>query len=74
MYNKKGYNIRARTIQEITEKHYEPENQAKCYRQVWRKHIYPLLGIGYRSYLRYLKVETEPEQKEEDERQLKLFE
>ncbi len=72
-YNKKGYNIRARRMQEITKEHYEPENQSKCYRQVWKKHIFPLFGIGYRSYLRYIKVEVPKEPVIEDKRQLRLF-
>jgi hypothetical protein len=72
-YNRKGYNIRALRIQEITEEHYEPENHAKCYKQVWKKHVFPLFGIGYRSYLKYLKVEVEAELKQEDTRQLRLF-
>ena len=55
-YNKNGYNQRAKAIQEITNQYYEPENQAKCYRQVWRKYIYPQFGVGYVSFLRYLKV------------------
>jgi len=69
----KGYYIRARLFQEITAEHYEPENHAKCYKQVWRKHIRPLYGIGYRTYLNYLKVEVIDEPKQEDSRQLRLF-
>lgn len=56
-YNKKGYHYRARLIQDITQVYYEPENHAKCYKQVWVRHIYPRFGIGYRSYLNYLKVQ-----------------
>lgn len=55
-YNKKGYQQRAWIIQSITSQHYEPENQAKCKKAVWRKHIYPAYGICYRTYLAYLKV------------------
>lgn len=70
----KGYFIRARLFQEITSEHYERENHAKCYKQVWKKYVFPLYGIGYRSYLKYLKVEVKPEPKQEDTRQLRLFE
>jgi len=56
-YNKNGYYKRAKSIQELTALHYERENQSKCYRMVWKTHIFPNFGIGYRSYLRYLKVE-----------------
>lgn len=72
-YNRKGYNIRARRIQEITAEHYEPENHAKCYKMIWKKHIYPAFGMCYDTYLKYLKVEVKPETKQEDQRQLKLF-
>ena len=53
-YNRKGYEIRARQIRKITSIYYEPENQVKCYKQIWKRYIYPLFGISYRSYLRYL--------------------
>lgn len=72
-YNRKGYYIRARKIQELTAEHYEVENHAKCYKAVWKKHIRPLFGIDYRTYLRYLKVRVPQEKKEEDKRQLRLF-
>lgn len=55
-YNKKGYNLRAMRILQITSEYYEPENQAKCYKKVWYYHIYTTFGIGYRSYLKYLKA------------------
>lgn len=43
-------------ILQITSEYYEPENQAKCYKKVWYYHIYTTFGIGYRSYLKYLKA------------------
>lgn len=52
-YNRKGYYIRARQIQAITAAHYEPENQAKCKKQVWKKYIYPQFGMCYETYLKY---------------------
>lgn len=70
-YNKKGYYLRARVIQDITSRYYEPENHAKCYKQVWKTQIYPRFGICYRTYLTYCKAK-EPEKKN-DERQLKLI-
>lgn len=57
-YNKKGYNYRARLIQEITHQYYEPENHARCYKQVWIRYIYPRFGIGYRAYLNYMRVQA----------------
>lgn len=72
-YNKKGYYIRVHLIREITDQYYEPENHAKCYKQVWKKYIYPRFGICYRSYLNYLHVKDEDIQVEkEDKKQLRL--
>lgn len=55
-YNKSGYYKRAKAIQELTAKYYEPERQDRCYKQVWRKHIYPVFGICYNTFLRYMKT------------------
>jgi len=60
-YNKKGYFIRARVIQRIVQQNYEPENQAKCLKSVWRHYVYPQWGIGYRAFLKYTKVESPKE-------------
>lgn len=54
---------RARAIRRITEEHYEPGNQARCYKAVWRKYIYPTFGICYNTYLAYLGVPVPPEQR-----------
>lgn len=45
---------RIKEIQKITQKHYETGNQSKCYRAVWKHHIYPVFGICYRTYLNYI--------------------
>lgn len=55
-YNRQGYLLRAKVIQDITSQHYEPENQSRCHKAVWRKEIYPRFGIGYRAYLNYCKA------------------
>jgi hypothetical protein len=60
-------------MQELTDKYYEPENQAKSKKMVWRQYIYPRFGVCYNSYLRYLGEEVEAENKTEDKRQLRLF-
>lgn len=53
-YNKKGYYRRAKVIQEIVRQHYEPERQDRCLAAVWRKHVQPVFGICYNSFLHYL--------------------
>lgn len=62
---------RIREICELTQEHYEPGNQSKCYRAVWRKYIEPKYGICYRTYLNYIGEPTPPN--EEDKNQLRLF-
>lgn len=52
-----GYLLRAKQIQEIDRLHYEPY-QDSCYKMVWKKYIYPIYGCNYRTFLRYLKVDT----------------
>ena len=50
-----SYVIRAKEIQELTKQHYEPENQNKCYKAIWRRLIYKKYGVCYRTYLNYLR-------------------
>jgi hypothetical protein len=38
----------------LVEENYEPENQSKCLRAVWRYKVLPLYGISYRTMLNYL--------------------
>lgn len=47
-------------VRAITEQHYEGGNQARCYKAVWRRHIYPAFRICYRTYLNYLGMPTPP--------------
>ena len=50
---------RAEKIRQITLQHYEPGNQARSYRVVWLKWIYPDLKISFRTYQRYLGIPIE---------------
>lgn len=52
----KSTECRIRACCEVTRQHYEPGNQSKCYKAVWRNHIYPTYGICYRTYLNYIGV------------------
>lgn len=45
---------RIKIARELTLKYYEPGNQTKCYRAVWRNHIQKIMGISYRTYLNYI--------------------
>lgn len=44
-------------VKKLAAKHYEEGNLAKCRKSVWRKYILPVYGIGYRTFLSYLKTE-----------------
>lgn len=72
-YNKKGYYIRAKKIQEFTARYYEPERQDRCYKAVWRRWARAEFGFGYRAFLRYLKAAPPPEAPQANEKQLSLF-
>ena len=51
---------RAAAIRAITEAHYEPGNNRRCYKSVWRYYVYPVYKICYRTYLSYLGIPTAP--------------
>lgn len=61
---------RIREVCDLAAEHYEPGNQSKCYRAVWRKHIEPKYGICYRTFLNYI---NEPLPKEPPHREPTLF-
>ncbi len=52
-----GYLLRARRIQEIDRKYYQPYHDS-CHRMVWQKYVLPVYGCNYRTFLRYLKTDT----------------
>ena len=43
-------------VRAITVQHYEAGNRQKCYKAVWRRHVYPVFRICYRTYLNYLGI------------------
>lgn len=53
---------RAKKIRQLTEKYYEQGNNARCYKAVWRKYIYPVYPMCYRTYLNALAIPTPPPQ------------
>ncbi|MCL1942796.1 MAG: hypothetical protein FWF54_04520 [Candidatus Azobacteroides sp.] len=50
--------LKAQHIGEITLQYYEPGRQDRSYRAVWRKYIFPVYPMCYRTYLNYLKINT----------------
>ena len=64
--------LRIQNVRELAMRHYESGNQAKCFRAVWKYHIYPIYPMCYRTFLNY--VNEQPNAQYEDKRQLSLFE
>ena len=65
---------RVKAIRAITEQYYEPGNNSRCYKQVWRRNVYPIYGCCYRTYLNYLGIAVVQDRPEDDPRQQRLFE
>lgn len=77
MDNKRHKNtlLRIQRVCEITQQHYEARNLQKCYKAIWKKHVYPVYPMCYRTYLSYINTplgELRSVQSD-DSRQLKLF-
>lgn len=48
--------VRAERARELMRLHYEKGNQARSLKQVWRRYAGPEMGIGYRTFLKYVKL------------------
>lgn len=68
---------RMKDILAIVNEEYQPGDQSRCYKAIWRRRILPEFGVCYNTFLSYLGVspsELEEEQPEnEDTNQLSLF-
>lgn len=42
-------------VAKVIKAHYEPQNHAKCYKQIWRNFIRPEMGLSYPTFVRYIK-------------------
>ena len=47
---------RIKEILKIVEREYEPHNNKRRYKAIWRNFIYPKYGICYDTFLSYLRV------------------
>ena len=56
----KSTHDRAKLIQSLTARYYERENNARCYKAVWKKFIYPVYPMCYKTYLNYLNLPPDP--------------
>lgn len=80
MSNRKRYRStikRIKEIQNIVKREYEPGDQQRCYKAIWRKFVYPRYGVCYDTYLSYIGVKPSELEEENpdtgDPNQLKLF-
>lgn len=70
MTNKKRHKstlARSEKLKALTALHYEPGNQARCYKAVWRRWVYPEFGICYRTYLSLIGIDPETEQSRDEQ-------
>ena len=66
---------KAELIQQMVADNYLPERHDRCKLWVYRNHIRNTIPMSERTFWRYVNMKVEvPEEKEEDKRQLKLFE
>lgn len=47
--------LRIKLVCDLTRQHYEEGNLARCYKQVWRRFVYPVYPMCYHTYLSYLR-------------------
>ncbi len=68
---------RMRAIIAIVNEEYQPGDQNRCYKAIWRRRILPEFGVCYKTLLSYLGVspsELDEEQPEkENTNQLSIF-
>lgn len=50
-------------MKQITAEHYEAGNQAKCYKAVWRRWIWPQFKICYRTYLNLIGIDPDTDER-----------
>ena len=54
-------------------RHYEPGRRDRCYKEVWRRYVYPVYPMCYRTFLNYIGVNIHQERTRNEDRQLSLF-
>lgn len=41
-------------VRAIVREHYEPGNQSKCYKAIWRRYVDPVYPMSYRTFWGYM--------------------
>lgn len=57
-YNNFYMRLRVKAVPEFDRMYYEPENMAKCHKNIWRRLGCYIFGISYQCYLDYLKMDV----------------
>ena len=52
----KNYIARARRVKTIVDSHYEPGNNRRCLRQVWRHEVMPVYPMSERTFRRMVSL------------------
>ena len=52
----KNYIARARRVKVIVDEHYEPGNNRRCLRQVWRHEVMPVYPMSERTFRRMVSL------------------
>lgn len=69
-YSRKNYKAKAKLITELTYKYYEVGRQDRSLAAVWRRWVYPVYPMCYKTFLKYLHTKQDDGN---DNQQLKLF-
>lgn len=64
---------RVELVCDIVNAHYEPGRRDRCYKEVWRRYVYPIYPMCYRTFLNYIGINVGHERGKADLRQLSLF-
>ena len=67
--------LRIKHVCEITQQYYEEGNLQKCYKEIWRRYVYPIYPMCYHTYLSYIRTPMGDlkEKEDDDPLQLSLF-
>ena len=60
-------------VSDIVRQLYEPGRRDRCYKEVWRRYVYPVYPMCYRTFLHYIGVNVEQEMRRSRDAQLQLF-
>lgn len=61
IYIRRAIFFRAAHAQKLKARYYEPCNQSKCLKMIWRRYHFPFTGDCYQTFRRLLKIEVPPE-------------